>query len=166
MSKIGNAINSLVYGNSITTVLRIFMGLLFIYSGLFKAINPDNFSKVIILYDVLPENLIPYAAIIFPYLELLTGLLLLVGYKIKASVLVSVIVMIFLITIVSINIHRGKTFACGCFDLEKLGIKEEIGIPVIIRDILFLIILLLIFCARQHVFSIDRKIERKNLGIL
>ncbi len=163
MSRIANSINSLIYGNSVTTILRIVMGLLFIYSGLFKAVNPDNFSKVIILYDVLPENLVPYAAIIFPYIELLTGLLLLTGYKIKASALIAMILMVFLITIISINIYRGKSFACGCFNLEELGIKEDIGIPLILRDIVFLIFQLLIFCARQHFFSIDRKIEQKNL---
>ncbi len=163
MSTIKNFINNTIYGNSTTTVLRIIMGLIFIYSGFFKAIDPDNFGKVIIMYDVSPEVLIPYAAIIFPFLEISIGVLLLIGYKIKASAFVSIILMIFWTIIISLNIYRGKSFDCGCFELSRFGINEEIGLPLVFRDVVFLGILLLIFYARQHILSLDKKIEEINL---
>ena len=166
MTVIKNFINNLFYGNSITTALRIIMGLLFIYSGFFKTIDLDNFGKVIVLYDVLPDILVPYAAIIFPFLELIIGILLLIGYKIKASSVVSIILMIIFITIISINVYRGKSFDCGCFELNQFGIKEEIGIPLILRDIFFTMILFLIAHAKRYVLSIDKKIEERHLAHL
>ncbi len=163
MKKISIFANNTAYGNIITTVLRIAMGLLFIYSGLFKVLDPENFGKVISLYDISPEILVPYAAVIFPFIELIIGLLLLFGFKIKASSFLSIILMIFWIIIISISIFRGKSFDCGCFELKQFGIAEEIGLPVVFRDIVFLCILLLIFYARKHIMSIDKIIEEWRL---
>jgi putative oxidoreductase len=156
---ISNFINNMSYGNGLTTVLRIAMGLLFIYSGFFKAVDPENFGKVIILYDISPEILVPYAAIVFPFIELVIGLLLLFGFRIKASSFLSIILMIFWIILISISIYRGKSFDCGCFELNQFGITEEVGFTAVFRDIVFLLILLAVFYARKHILSIDRLIE-------
>jgi putative oxidoreductase len=158
-----NFINNTTYGNSLTSVLRIAMGMLFIYSGFFKALDPENFGRVIILYDISPEILMPYAAIIFPYIELVIGLLLFFGFRIKASSFLAIILMIFWIIIIGISIFRGKSFDCGCFELQQFGISEEIGWALVLRDIVFLIVLLLIFYARKHILSIDKAIEALRL---
>lgn len=163
IKKIFSLANNTAYGNSITTVLRIAMGLIFIYSGFFKALDLENFGKVIILYDISPEILVPYAAVVFPFIELVIGLLLIFGFKIKSSSFLSIILMIFWIIIISISVYRGKTFDCGCFELKQFGITEEIGLPIIFRDIVFLCILLLIFYARKHILSIDKIIEERRL---
>jgi uncharacterized membrane protein YphA (DoxX/SURF4 family) len=155
--------NNTAYGNSITALLRIIMGLLFLYSGFFKAIDPENFAKAIILYDISPEVLVPYIAVVIPYIELIIGLLLLFGYKIKSSSFFSMILMLFWIIIISISIYRGKSFDCGCFELKQFGITEDIAFPIVFRDIVFLCILLLIFNARKHILSIDKLIERSRL---
>jgi putative oxidoreductase len=155
--------NNTAYGNSLTALLRIIMGLLFLFSGFFKTLDPENFAKAIILYDISPEVLVPYAAVIFPYIELLIGLLLLFGYKIKSSSFLSIILMLFWIIIISISIYRGKSFDCGCFELKQFGITEDVGFPLIFRDIVLLCILLLIFNARKHILSIDKLIEETRL---
>ncbi len=156
-------INNIIYGNSLTGILRIIMGTLFIYSGFFKALDLESFGRVIILYDISPEVLVPYAAIILPFMELVVGMLLVFGYRIKASALITILLMIFWIIIISINVYRGKNFDCGCFETSRFGLKEEIGISLIVRDTIFLIILFLIFQARQHSFSFDKVIEERNL---
>ncbi|MBN2403671.1 MAG: DoxX family membrane protein [Spirochaetes bacterium] len=158
-----NFTGNTLYGNSITTVLRIIMGSLFIYSGFFKAIDLESFGRAILMYDISPEILVPYAAVVFPFVELIIGLFLLFGYRIKGSSFLSVLLMVFWIIIISISIYRGKTFDCGCFELERFGIKEEIGFPLVFRDIVFLCFLLLVFYARKHNLSIDKLIEEKRL---
>lgn len=166
MQLIKNFINNILYGNFITSLLRIFMGLLFIYSGFFKVLDPGNFAKVIILYDIIPEILASYAAIVIPFLELMIGILLLSGYRIKATSLLSSLLLIFFIIIISINVYRGNTFDCGCFELNQFGINEEIGIPLVTRDFVFLFMQILILYAKRHPFSIDKIIEEKNLSHL
>ncbi|MBN2040169.1 MAG: DoxX family membrane protein [Spirochaetes bacterium] len=166
MRHIKNFITNTLYGNSITAMLRIFLGLLFIYSGFFKALDPGNFARIILQYDVFPEILAPYGAIVMPFLEMVIGILLLSGFRIKSTSLLSSFLLTFFIIIISINVYRGNTFNCGCFELNRFEISEEIGIPLIIRDIVFLLMQLLVLCAKRQPFSIDKIIEEKNLSSL
>lgn len=155
--------SSIMYGNTVTLVLRIFIGLLFIYSGFFKILNLENFGNIIIQYDIAPLILVPYAAVIMPFLEFILGILLLSGYRVKSASFISIVLMLFFIVIISINVVRGNVFDCGCFELDQFGIKEEIGIPLLVRDFIFSAILLILFYAKRHPFSIDSYIEKRDL---
>ena len=161
-----NFISNTLYGNGLTTTLRIFMGILFTYSGFYKVLWPNTFAKIIIKYNVIPEIVVPYVAITLPFLEITLGILLIIGFRIKASSLILISLMLLFILSISINVIRGESFDCGCFELSKFGIKEEIGISLIIRDIIFLLIFILIFNARRHLLSLDYLIERGNLSHL
>lgn len=164
MNAIKEFFYDIAYGNGITTAIRILLGILFIYSGIFKVIDPQNFGRIIIMYNIIPEILVPYAALIFPFLELLLGILLFFGFRIKAASFMNILLMLFFIVIISINVVRGVTFECGCFELSRFGIKEEIGIPLVIRDIVFLAFLLLIFFAKRHYLSVDNFIEKEEIS--
>ncbi len=115
------------------------------------------------LYDIMPEILLPYASIIMPFIELSLGVLLLAGFHIKPAAVLSILLMLFFIIIISINIYRSKTFDCGCFELSRFGINEEIGFSVIIRDAIFIILLIFVMRGRKHLLSIDNMIEKRRL---
>jgi putative oxidoreductase len=156
-------LNSILYGNIILSIIRLFLGLLFIYSGIFKVIDLENFSRIMFRYDIAPEILVPYGTIFFSFLELILGVLLLTGYKIKAASLVSMVLMLFFIIIISINIYRENSFDCGCFELNRFGIKEEIGYSVIIRDAIFLLLSFLVLRAKKQILSIENFLDKQNL---
>ncbi len=160
MNAIKNFINAILYGNNITLALRIFTGLLFLYSGIFKAFDLDNFGKIIMMYDILPENLVPYTAIIVPFLELLIGLLLVIGFRIRAASFVTIMLMFLFMIFITVNIIRGNTFDCGCFELSQFGIKEEIGIPLLIRDVIIVGMIAIVFYAKKQVLSLDNLMEK------
>lgn len=164
MEVVKNYINSFFYGNGLTCTLRILSGLLFIYSGFFKVLDIENFGRIILMYDVMPEVFAPYAAIIVPFLELVLGILLLAGYKIRAASFVTIILMILFMIFIAINVVRGNTFDCGCFELSHFGIKEEIGIPLLIRDAVVLAVVAVLFYAKKHVLSIESLLEKNRLG--
>src|SRR4030042_5839535 len=94
-------LHNIFYGNIIITIIRIFLGLLFLYSGFYKIIDLENFSRIMFLYDISPEILIPYGTIFFAFLEFILGFLLLIGYKIKAASLMSIILMILFIIVIA-----------------------------------------------------------------
>lgn len=58
---------------------RIFLGAVFIYASIDKIIHPEAFAKAIFNYQILPEALINLTAILLPWLELVMGVLLVLG---------------------------------------------------------------------------------------
>jgi uncharacterized membrane protein YphA (DoxX/SURF4 family) len=155
----------IIYGNRATLVLRLVLGALLIFSGIFKVIDPENFHATVARYDILPETIVPYAVLLIPYLEVILGLFLAFGYKVQASSFISIVLFIAYIVLISVSLARGNTFDCGCFELNRFGlnIDETIGIKVIIRDIMILAAFIVLFKADRHLFSIENFLENLRL---
>jgi len=160
-----NILRDILYGNRITSVIRILLGIMFLFSGYFKILDLDSFSKVIVLYDIIPEFLAAYPAIIMPFLEVILGLFLVFGYKVRASAFLSAGLMLMFAVFIAINVARGKNFDCGCFELGRLGIgiNENVSIGLVIRDLVLLLCFAVLFRVREHVWSIQDIFDRVRL---
>jgi putative oxidoreductase len=130
--------NNLLNIKNLIFIFRILLGILFLYSGTMKSLDPIAFDKIIKMYEILHLELIPYAAIFLPFIEIITGLFLIIGYKIKASSIILSIMMILFGIFIGINVYRGNYFECGCLELKKIGIgiDEDISIKLIFRNII------------------------------
>jgi uncharacterized membrane protein YphA (DoxX/SURF4 family) len=166
MSALGTLVRNTAYGNTITTVFRITLGALFLYSGFFKALDFEAFGRVVAMYGILPEVLIPYAAVFLPALELTVGALLAAGYRVRASALVTMALLAVFSVAIGINVARGKSFDCGCLELSRLGISENVSPYIVVRNIVLILALLLVFRAKKHVLSLDDRIEKDRLSHL
>ena len=97
-------------------------------------------------------------AIIIPFLEIVTGFALIIGfYPRSAAITINGLLLAFIVAM-TINLIRGHEFHCGCFSAGESG---HTGSPEmnIVRDIIFFIIgLQVIF------FSGIRKITIKRLS--
>ena len=129
---------------ALITLLRLLLGAIFILSGGEKLLDLKYFALVIAEYQILPSLLIPAVALLVTLCELLCGIMLLFDLfsRINASVLLSM--MAIFIAAMTNNLIRGLEHDCGCFEFlaQWYGLKEEIGIGPIVRDILFFILLL------------------------
>ena len=165
MEKIKNRIHDLLYGNTVAAVIRIILGILFVYSGSIKLFDPVSFSNILLLYDILPQQMIHYVAIILPSVELLTGLCLIIGYKIKAASLIIASLLVVFSAAISISLLRGKNFDCGCFEFKKLGIaiEENISFLLIIRNIILFLISVIVFKVKRNMFSFENYIEKERI---
>ena len=165
MSIIKNKWNDFIYGNSITVILRIVLGSMFIFSGIFKVIDLETFGEVVARYGLLPLSLVPFAAIVMPFLELIVGFCLLIGLKIKASSLISIVLMLVFTIAIGYNVIRGENFDCGCFELQRLGIglDESVSISLVIRDLIIIGLFLFVFRAERHLCSFDNYLENTGL---
>jgi uncharacterized membrane protein YphA (DoxX/SURF4 family) len=164
-SGIRRAISSTLYGNKLTVVIRILLGAMLVFSGSLKIIDPEAFGKVIARYDILPEILIAYAAVMVPALELLVGLSLLIGCKVRASALISVLLMAAFIVFMAVNVVRDRRFDCGCFNMRMFGLDftETVSPWLIVRNVIFLVGFALVFRARRHLLSLEHYIEKSRL---
>ena len=116
--------------------VRIILSVVFIYAGMEKISDPAGFSDSINNYKILPLFTVNFLAIILPWIELIAGVLLLFGIKVKEnSFIISVLLSIFIIAIV-ISLIRGLNIDCGCFGTFS---GSKVGIYKLIENSLLLI---------------------------
>ncbi len=94
---------------------RLFVGFVFIFAGIGKIADPQTFSKEIANYHILPDFLINITALVLPWLEVIIGIFLIAGIRIKASATIASGLMIVFILAVLSAMVRGLDINCGCF---------------------------------------------------
>lgn len=158
-------IGGFLYGNMAAAAVRILLGALLLFAGSLKMGDPEQFARVIARYGIVPDFLLPYGAVMVPALEVLTGLLLIIGYRIRAALLVGAAMMAAFSLFIASAMARGERFDCGCFNLGRLGlgISETVGPWVLVRDLLFLAGFLILLRAHRHLLSYEHFIEKIRL---
>lgn len=99
----------------LTLISRLLIGTIFIYASYHKIIVPASFAKIIWYYHIVPGSLINLMALILPWLELLSGLALILGIFYRGSVLWMNLLLVIFIAALSSSIARGLDIDCGCF---------------------------------------------------
>jgi uncharacterized membrane protein YphA (DoxX/SURF4 family) len=114
--------------------IRVVLGAVFIYASVDKITHPDAFARIIHNYRLFPPALINIIAIITPWIELLAGTLLIVGWKHKAANLIIFGMLAAFIIALSISYARGININCGCFSTAATT-KSDLLIRII-EDVL------------------------------
>ena len=117
-------------------ILRIVVGIIFIWASYNKVLDPSGFAIIIQNYKILPAWLINPAAIILPWIEILCGLFLVTGFFVKGSLLIVNLLMLIFAAAITINIYRGIDINCGCFTLTPVVAKSMYY--YLLRDLCFL----------------------------
>ncbi len=164
-SMVRKGLNSTLYGNRLTAAVRLLLGAMLLLSGALKLPDPGQFAQVIARYDIIPPDLVPYAAVLVPALEALLGLLLAVGYRIRAAACLSLLMMLAFAAFITVNLVRGRSFDCGCFEVSRLGIElvDTVSVWVVVRDLVFAAGFALVVRAQRHLFSLEYLVERSRL---
>lgn len=158
-----SAVKNVMYGNRLVALVRILMGGLFLYSGVFKVMDPVSFGTTIGMYQLVPEILIPYFALTISALELLLGAFLVTGTAIKPAACISISMMLVFSVAIAVNLARGRDFDCGCFELARFGINENISIWLVLRDLIIALLLYPMLVAKRHFYSIESLVEKRKL---
>ncbi len=125
---------------------HLILGAVFIYASIDKILHPAAFAKAIYNYQILPDTLINLTAVMLPWLELIVGLFLIIGLFREGSVCIATLLMLVFLGAMIFNLARGLDIHCGCFSTSADG---ESNVPMawnVIRDGLFLIPALYLFC--------------------
>ena len=124
-------------------VLRIVLAGVFIFAGAGKIVHPSKFADQIDNYRMLPYLGVTFMAVVLPWLEVMCGLLLILGKWLRGVLLaLSGLNIVFIIAILTALI-RGLDISCGCFALP--GEAARVGIPRLVEDIILLAISLFLF---------------------
>lgn len=143
-------------------VLRLILGAVFIYAALDKIAHPDAFAKIVWYYRIVPEGFINLLALFLPWVEMLSGVLLIIGYWEKAATLLVAGMLAVFIAALSVALTRGIDINCGCFSTTSKATHPVI--ELIIRDVLLLIACFLVIRGPSSWGSLDSATAKPKLA--
>ncbi|MDD3557313.1 MAG: DoxX family membrane protein, partial [Melioribacteraceae bacterium] len=115
---------------------------LFIFSGGTKISVPEEFAVSISNYRLLPIELVNFFAIIIPWIEIITGILLLFGFFVKENSFILTFLLGVFTIMVFIAMIRGLNIECGCFGTKG---GQKVGLLKIFENLIYLVIGILIY---------------------
>ncbi len=138
----------------IVGIARIFVGILFIISGLIKLNDPIGFSfKLQEYFSAAVLNLTflePYAllvAIFVVIFEVLLGVMIIIGYAKKFTLWSLLLMIVFFTFLTFYSAYFNKVTDCGCFgDAIKLTPWESFS-----KDVVLLILILILFFGAKYI---------------
>ena len=131
-------------------IVRWGLGLIFVYAGGSKLLAPKAFARVISGYDLVPEPLLPVAAIGLPALELLAGTGLV--FKIRGSLPAISGLLLLFIAVLGYGIWQDLDVDCGCFTPEELAQKDGLK-RAFYRDLVMMGAVLFLFWSQRLKFT-------------
>ncbi|MCC6448904.1 MAG: DoxX family protein, partial [Chitinophagaceae bacterium] len=146
--------------NYILLAIRVFVGILFIFSGLIKANDPSGlaykmgeFFEVWAKEEYLPSlmhwfnNYSLELSVLMIAFEIVAGVALIIGYRFKIFSFLILLLTIFFTFLTAYAVFSGKIKECGCFgDCIKLKSFESF-----MKDIVLLVLIFILFFFRNKV---------------
>ncbi len=103
------------FRRSLLFFFRLVVGGVFIWAGVLKVADPLEFAQSIKNYQVFPHALVFFIAIFLPWVEVLSGSLLVLGPLRRSSALLISAMLVGFIGLVGLAVLRGIDTSCGCF---------------------------------------------------
>lgn len=146
-------IEKILNNTILVLIARIVVALMFIVVGVGKITHPEEFAREISNYQLLPIIFINPLAIFLPWLELITGMMILFGVQIRANaILVAAMLIAFTIAII-IAVAKGLSINCGCYSQIA---AQKVGIPKILENTGLIILSLIL------VLTENKKLQIQN----
>jgi putative oxidoreductase len=102
-------------GEGFHLLARLVLGGVFLYAGFVKIADPAAFAGEIAAYRLLPYFGNYLSAAVLPWLEVICGVLLIVGYRTRAAAAVILLLTTLFMAALASTIVRGLDIDCGCF---------------------------------------------------
>ncbi len=134
---------------SIYGLVRMTIGMVFIWSGIAKLIAPKEFSVIIESYGLIPDIWsIPAASFLFAS-EVVAGLGLMLDLRGSLSVITGLLILF--MTVLSYGIWMGLDIDCGCFGPQDPEFEAFHGLgAALIRDIFMLLGIFYLYYQRLY----------------
>ena len=138
-------------------VLRLFLGVVLIWAGAAKVGRPLTAERAVQAYEIFPMEVAKWIGLALPFLEIVLGVLLVLGLFTRAAAIASTLLMVAFIVGISQAWARGLTIDCGCFGGGgQVGADETRYPQEIARDVVFALAGAWLWWRPRSLASLDR----------
>ena len=139
----------------LSLLVRVVLGGIFIIWSVGKIADPVKFAEEIMNYRMVPLFFVNIMAMTFPWVELVAGVLLVAGVRLKAnSAIIGGMLVMFIIAIL-IAMIQGLDIGCGC----STESATKVGLPKILEDLAMLLGAVYIF------YFPNKRLTLENLAL-
>jgi uncharacterized membrane protein YphA (DoxX/SURF4 family) len=101
--------------DALAVALRLGLAAVWLVSGFRKLVDPGQTYVAVQAYDLLPGAAVGPVATALPLVELALGLLLLIGWRVRAAAALSAVLLAAFVVGIAQAWARGLAIDCGCF---------------------------------------------------
>ena len=142
-------------------VARLFLGGVLIYAGAVKVGHPLTAERAVQAYEIFPMGLAGWIGLALPFVEIVLGVLLVIGLFTRPVALISTVLMVAFILGIAQAWARGLTIDCGCFGGGgQIGADETQYPTEIARDAVFALAGAWLVWRPRTLASLDRLLFR------
>jgi len=153
------ATNEAPWLQGISLAARLLVGFVMLIAGAGKLGAIEQFGHNIYNYGLLPLSLVNIAALIFIWVEIAVGVLLIVGAAVRGSALLSGALLLLFIGAVLWAMSQGLEIDCGCFGNANGEGGVKVGWPKVLENFgLLAASIFLIYFPRSY-FSLDQLLQ-------
>jgi putative oxidoreductase len=95
--------------------LRAYVGGYFILAAVPKIVEPLAFATSIAHYGILPSWAVNASALVLAWLEIICGILLVIGHRVRLNALLTGLMLLVFTSAVAYAVVLGLKIDCGCF---------------------------------------------------
>ncbi len=143
--------------------IRFYLAYVFIAACIHKLVSPESFAIDIATYQFLPLVFINPLAIILPYVELTTGIMLVLGAKARSAALMVCGMMVMFMIALSFALYNDLSISCGCFASNAAAASDPISGLTMLRDSAWLLLAVYVVVFDTNPIGIDRLLKRRKL---
>lgn len=145
-------------------IARVYLGLVFVIACWHKILDPQMFALDVATYQFLPLWAVNGFALALPWVELLAGAMLVLGFRARAAALLVALMMLSFILALLWALHLGLDMACGCFASQAAITDDPISWLTLVRDGFWLALGLYVLTLDRVPWGLDRILLNKEVN--
>ena len=151
-------------GDGLLLTARLLLGATWIAAGLAKITDLDASVRAVRAYQLLPEIAAQAVGAALPPVEILLGILLVIGFTVRAAAIASILLLAAFVVGIASAWARGLRIDCGCFGSGgqlAAGTEPTYGWELA-RDAALLFLAVTLAWRPGTPFSLDRRLRHGN----
>jgi putative oxidoreductase len=144
---------------------RVYLGLVFVFASWHKIMAPGTFALDVATYQFLPLWATNGFALVLPWVELLAGVMLILGLRARAAALLALCMMVSFIVALIWALYLGLDMACGCFASQAATTDDPISWYTMVRDLIWFLMALYVVTLDRAPLGLDRIFLNRKVTI-